>query len=216
MSISMEALAQPSTCHSGAPQHSPASAAPQSTSQARCCGMNLAAADAWAQNLAYSARDSIVGAKDALAELMGPAVVQPAWQLTEAVCAQILAALRLFLLYGANPTMRKHFIYDYNDWPEDRGPKPSPDWRRQALCPDLQALGIEDSEVNCNVSGRPASQPAALSAPATRACFLSHRVNRMKTCLWVACCRKISSTTTGARCWVSPPSFLPSLSSVLR
>ena len=178
--------------------------------------MNLAAADAWAQNLAYSARDSIVGAKDALAELMGPAVVQPAWQLTEAVCAQILAALRLFLLYGANPTMRKHFIYDYNDWPEDRGPKPSPDWRRQALCPDLQALGIEDSEVNCNVS-RPASQPAAPSAPATRACpLLSNHVNHMKTRLCTARRRKISSTTTGVRCWVSPPSFLPSLSSVLR
>lgn len=114
--------------------------------------------DGWAESHLLHAREWLVYTNGLLAELVGPAIAQPAWRMTEAVCVWTLGGFRIFVERIANGHVRKTLMFEYDKWPTDgsRGPAPGPDWRRQVMCPNLAAEGLEDSDTDCEVS---AGQP---------------------------------------------------------
>lgn len=140
--------------------------------------------EGWAASHMLHAREWLVYTKGLLAELVGPAIAQPAWRLTEAVCAWALGAFRLFVERVANGHMRKTLLFEYDKWPTDgsRGPAPGPDWRRQVMCPNLAAEGLEDSDADCEVSaGQPRLRMGLCSVLTLAAVALSGREASLTT-----------------------------------
>lgn len=102
----------------------------------------------WAHGLVVSWYGLLVASKDQLAAIAGPAIAEPAWAATFAICKANLVVFKWVLvnISGSSSLMTKGLLYEYK--PVDpssldgikAGGYPS-EWRRQKLCPEVLGKG---------------------------------------------------------------------------